>query len=54
MREQVTAETMKLAKKDAIFMNCLPAIRGEEQTGDVLDGPQSARPRPRRRLTAAV
>jgi len=38
---QVTAELMKLAKPDAIFMNCLPAARGMEQTADVIDGPQS-------------
>eukprot|EP00293_Proteomonas_sulcata_P014221 CAMPEP_0184299016 /NCGR_PEP_ID=MMETSP1049-20130417/9713_1 /TAXON_ID=77928 /ORGANISM="Proteomonas sulcata, Strain CCMP704" /LENGTH=218 /DNA_ID=CAMNT_0026609327 /DNA_START=38 /DNA_END=694 /DNA_ORIENTATION=+ len=38
---QVDAESMKVAAKDAIFMNCLPAIRGEEQTAEVLDGPQS-------------
>jgi ornithine carbamoyltransferase len=38
---QVNAKLMKLAKKDAIFMNCLPALRGYEQTADVIDGPQS-------------
>ena len=32
---------MKHAAPDAIFMNCLPAMRGEEQTADVIDGPQS-------------
>ena len=38
---QVTADRMKQAKPDAIFLNCLPAMRGMEQTADVIDGPQS-------------
>jgi ornithine carbamoyltransferase len=38
---QVTAALMKHAKPDAIFMNCLPALRGFEQTAEVIDGPQS-------------
>jgi len=38
---QVTSSIMKAAKKDAIFMNCLPAMRGYEQTAEVIDGPQS-------------
>ncbi|MFA5689347.1 MAG: ornithine carbamoyltransferase [Kiritimatiellales bacterium] len=38
---QVTGELMRHAKPDAIFMNCLPAMRGYEQTAEVIDGPQS-------------
>jgi ornithine carbamoyltransferase len=38
---QVNAQAMRLAKRDAIFMHCLPAHRGEEVTADVADGPQS-------------
>ena len=38
---QVNKKIMKLAKKDAIFMHCLPASRGEEVTNDVMDGKQS-------------
>merc|ERR1712226_526861 len=38
---QVDAALLKLAKPDCIFMNCLPAARGMEQTSEVIDGPQS-------------
>jgi ornithine carbamoyltransferase len=38
---QVTAERMAQADPEAIFMNCLPALRGAEQTSEVIDGPQS-------------
>jgi ornithine carbamoyltransferase len=38
---QVNADLLKLANKDALFMHCLPAHRGEEVTADVLDGGQS-------------
>lgn len=38
---QVNNEVMKLAKDDAIFMHCLPAIRGQEVASEVIDGPQS-------------
>jgi ornithine carbamoyltransferase len=39
---QVNAALMKRARRDALFMHCLPAHRGEEVTADVIDGPQSA------------
>ncbi|MDP3704030.1 MAG: ornithine carbamoyltransferase [Candidatus Omnitrophota bacterium] len=32
---------MKLAAKNAIYMHCLPADRGNEVTNEVIDGPQS-------------
>ena len=38
---QVNRSLLKLAKRDAIFMHCLPAHRGEEVTDEVIDGPQS-------------
>ena len=38
---QVNEVMMKLANKDAIFMHCLPAHRGEEVTAEVIDGDQS-------------
>ena len=41
MPYQVTEDIMKHAKSDALFMNCLPAMRGAEQTAEVIDGPQS-------------
>ena len=37
----VDAALMKRATRDAIFLHCLPAHRGEEVTADVIDGPQS-------------
>ena len=38
---QLNERVLKLAKKDAIVLHCLPAHRGEEITEDVLEGPQS-------------
>ena len=38
---QVNADLMGKAKKDAIFLHCLPAKRDQEVTSDVIDGPQS-------------
>ena len=38
---QVSSEVMALASKDALFMHCLPAHRGEEVSATVLDGKQS-------------
>ena len=40
-RFQVNNKIMKKAKKNAVFMHCLPAHRNEEVTSDVLDGAQS-------------
>lgn len=40
-RYQVNGELMALANREAIFMHCLPAHRGDEVTNEVVDGPQS-------------
>ena len=37
----VDASIMAEAKRDALFMHCLPAHRGEEVAAEVVDGPQS-------------
>lgn len=38
---QVNERLMGAAKKDSIFMHCLPAHRGEEVTDEVMDGKHS-------------
>ena len=38
---QVNQEVMLQADKDALFMHCLPAHRGEEVSAEVIDGQQS-------------
>jgi ornithine carbamoyltransferase len=39
---QVNQELMnKTGKEETIFLHCLPAVKGEEVTKDVIDGPQS-------------
>lgn len=38
---QVNMDLMSLANDGAIFMHCLPAVRGQEVAADVIDGPQS-------------
>jgi ornithine carbamoyltransferase len=38
---RVDTTLMRRADKDALFMHCLPAHRGDEVTDEVIDGPQS-------------
>lgn len=38
---QVNSKLMNIAQKNAIFLHCLPAKRGQEVTSSVIDGPQS-------------
>jgi ornithine carbamoyltransferase len=39
---QVNSRLLKAAHRDAIFLHCLPAHRGDEVTDEVIDSPQSA------------
>lgn len=38
---QVTKPLLDLAQPDAVFLHCLPAVRDQEVTAEVIDGPQS-------------
>jgi ornithine carbamoyltransferase len=38
---QINSAIMDAAHRDALFMHCLPAHRGEEVSAEVIDGPQS-------------
>ena len=38
---QVNMGLMQAAARDALFMHCLPAHRGEEVAAEIIDGPQS-------------
>jgi ornithine carbamoyltransferase len=40
-RYQVNKDLFSHAQRDAIFLHCLPAHRGDEVTADVIDSPQS-------------
>ncbi len=41
LQYQVNQKIISLAKKNVIFMHCLPAYRNKEVTDEVIDGPQS-------------
>lgn len=38
---QVNQKTIDVAQRDVVILHCLPAIRGQEITSEVLDGPRS-------------
>lgn len=38
---QINSQCLSVAKKDSIFLHCLPAHRGEEVTSEVIDGKHS-------------
>jgi len=39
---QVNAKALAATgRRDTVFLHCLPAVKGQEVTADVLDGPQS-------------
>jgi len=38
---QVNSNLMKIAKIKSIFLHCLPALRGQEVSAEVIDGKQS-------------
>ncbi len=41
MPYQINGKLFSLAKKDAMFLHCLPAYRGLEVTEEIIDGPNS-------------
>jgi ornithine carbamoyltransferase len=41
MPYQVNSKLFSMAKKDAMFLHCLPAYRGLEVTEEIIDGPNS-------------
>ena len=38
---QISPTVMDKAKNDSLFLHCLPAIRGQEISDDMLDDPRS-------------
>ena len=38
---QVNSKLMNFAKKNVIFLHCLPASRGNEVTSEIIDGKKS-------------